>query len=129
MIAYDKNQIDDIWPYIERQVTRVLDLGSVYTLWQVYTELKNGNFHLWALPDAFCITAILRDPDKYCLIAILQGRNMKDWLPYLSVIEEWARVNDCTEVRVHGRRGWPRVLNYDSAGTDEQGFCIARKKL
>ena len=36
---------------------------------------------------------------------------MKRWLPLIEKIENYARDEGCTRVRIFGRKGWLRVLD------------------
>ena len=50
------------------------------------------------------------DAGKICVITACAGHNMSRWLPLISGIENYARDEGCSCVRIFGRKGWLRVL-------------------
>jgi hypothetical protein len=38
------------------------------------------------------------------------GQNRERWLPLFEKIEQYAREEGCSCVRIYGRKGWERVL-------------------
>ncbi len=51
------------------------------------------------------------DAGKVCVITACAGHDMSRWLPLISGIENYARDEGCTCVRIFGRNGWLRVLD------------------
>jgi len=43
-------------------------------------------------------------------VLLLAGRDMDNWLHYLSDLEEWARDNGARLMKLYGRDGWARKL-------------------
>lgn len=42
---------------------------------------------------------------------------MDEWIDYLSLVEDWAREKGCQEMRIYGRRGWAKLLDFDVVHT------------
>jgi hypothetical protein len=47
---------------------------------------------------------------KVCVIVACGGSNMSRWLDLIGPIEEFARAEKCSAMRIMGRKGWARVL-------------------
>jgi hypothetical protein len=47
---------------------------------------------------------------KVCVIVACGGADMSRWLDLIGPIEEFARAEKCSAVRIMGRKGWARVL-------------------
>ena len=130
LITYQKEEIPVIWEMVEPFIHRGLDRGSIYTIEDVYDGLRNNSFQLWTFQNpqlkAVLITQIL---ENNCYLLILSGINMKEWLWTLVTIEEWAKSLNCKKMKIHGRKGWSRILNYNIIGKDELNLYICEKTL
>lgn len=76
--------------------------------------LKKDELQLWTDKDMAVVTAMIED---YCLLLVCGGNGIETCIKGLPVIEEWAKNNGKKEMRIYGRKGWARVLNYEIAGT------------
>jgi hypothetical protein len=47
---------------------------------------------------------------KVCVIVACGGSDMSCWLDLIGPIEEFARAEKCSAMRIMGRKGWARVL-------------------
>jgi hypothetical protein len=50
------------------------------------------------------------DAGKVCVVTACAGNDMSRWLPLIAGIEAYAREENCTCVRIFGRKGWLRAL-------------------
>ena len=123
LYGYSPEHIPEIWPAVEGFIdSTLLDNGHV-TLENVYENLLNKTFQLWTpytdKIDAAVVTTIYNVRGrKNCTIISCGGTNMKDWIHLISLIEDWARDNDCVQLKVYGRRGWARVLGMKVISTE-----------
>lgn len=127
LVTYQSWEIPYIWddaiellePVIERY-EEVMDQQGVFN------ALMDGEFQLWTSVDgtgdmeAALLTQIAqtRTGKQFCLIYAVAGTNLESWLEFLPVLEEWARQSACDELRIHGRRGWARVLGMNVHSTE-----------
>ena len=113
--CYQWHEIPFVWPLYRDQVQKALDEGSDYTLDEIFQGLSNREMQLWAYGiDAALVTSVKNQHNRrYCLLLALGGENMREWLGCLDHIENWAREQGCTEMRIYGRRGWSKLLGYD----------------
>lgn len=109
--AYRYDQIDFVWDDYRGFIQSALDQGSNYTLEQIYEGLKNRDMQLWVWgTEAALVTTI---QDNWCLLLACGGKNMSKWVKCLPHIEDWARQNGCNQMRIYGRIGWAKVLDYN----------------
>ena len=77
-------------------------LAAQTQLWLSYRDEK---------PEAVVLTEIVNYPDtKACKLYAATGHNRKNWVGFLPVIEEWARVQGCRSMEAFARPGWERNL-------------------
>lgn len=110
VISYD---IAGVWGLIRPWMDRALAAEKVqlYGLGDIYRALLNKEMQLWLANDMCCVTQIQNYPKaKVCVILLLGGEHPERWLDGIYVIEDWAKQLGCAETRVHGRRGWERLL-------------------
>jgi len=61
--------------------------------------------------DAAAVAKIVRtNRSKVCVITACGGADMARWLDHIAAIEEWARSEGATKIRLYGRKGWARKL-------------------
>lgn len=112
--CYLASQIDSVWSFVRPLVERALETGSNYTIDEVYDGLKTKRMQLWTWgEDAALVTSIQTDDVTFCLLLAIGGKDMAVWLKYLPLVEEWAREQGATELRIYGRRGWTRLEGFE----------------
>lgn len=130
IITYNERQVPYVWYYIVPFIQRALDRGCRYSLEDIYDGLRKQNLQLWTWQpkeiEAVMITAMSGDE---CYIATMSGENMKDWLPHIKDVEEWAKSNGCKKIIIQGRKGWSRLLGYKITGRDDLNLHIMSKNL
>lgn len=100
-------------PWIERAVA--YSRGRM-TAGDVCAAATNADMQIWVARDgdeiaAVGITEIINYPTGLREVAVsVGGRDMAEWVPFLDVIEQWARAHGCCRVDIRGREGWERVL-------------------
>ena len=105
-----------MWDQVSPLIQKALDEGSNYCLADIMEGLCNKSMQLWVYHDFKCamVTAIKeQDGEKFCLFLTMGGDDMSGWLKYLPIIEEWAKIQGCSEMRIYGRHGWVRTTGYD----------------
>ena len=64
--------------------------------------------------EAALVTSIQeKDGVKFCLYLALGGSKMAEWKQFMPLVEDWARGEGCTEMRIYGRAGWAKVFDFD----------------
>ena len=123
LVCYRADQIPWIWSKVEPHIQKALDRGSRWTADEIYDGLRQSNLQLWTSQTDSCdpekqieaalITAIQTRENKYCLLLAIGGDNIDEWVGWLPVVEQWAQNEGCTEMRIYGRIGWAKKINYD----------------
>jgi hypothetical protein len=60
---------------------------------------------------AVATTHLVRPREKVCVLTACAGREREQWLPLFARIEQYAKDEGCTKMRIYGRKGWERVLD------------------
>jgi hypothetical protein len=78
---------------------------------QIERSVLAGDQLLWIIWDGKQISAAATThlSDGVCTITTCSGKDMKDWLPAFSRIQQYAKDESCS-VRIQGREGWKRAL-------------------
>lgn len=123
-----KEQIISIWPDIEPLIIRAISVYNDHSLDDIFQSLLMRERQLWISGnsdiDYIIITKIYhKQQDKRCLLELCAGRGAGA-LPYLNIIENWARDAGCDRIELVGRKGWLRVLKDYS-----QNIYILEKEL
>jgi hypothetical protein len=111
--CYVAAEIPYVWERAEPLVQQALDRGSNYCVEDILEGLFNQSMQLWVYHDFECVmvTAIQEKADtRFLLFLAMGGTGLKNWLKYLPIVEDWAKGEDCTEMRIYGRHGWSRYL-------------------
>jgi hypothetical protein len=60
---------------------------------------------------AVATTQLVKPRNKVCVLTACAGRDRDQWLPLFAKIEQYAKDEGCTKMRIYGRKGWIRVLD------------------
>jgi len=95
------------------------------SLHSVLRQLVNGENQLWVVADidpiGVVVTAILHYPHRRVLrVEWLAGERFAEWAHLITVLEDWAREQQCSSVEMAGRMGFARV--FKSFGFEITGF-------
>lgn len=122
-------------PFLKRAVARDDGRRSLHSILQ---QLVNGQNQLWLVSTAdeptgdgrwvrigetigVVVTAILIYPHKRVLkVEWLAGERFSEWAHLISVLEDYAREQDCSSVEIAGRMGFARV--FKNFGFEITGF-------
>lgn len=104
-----KVTFDRVWPMLKRAVDR---WGPTHRKWHVWTLVESGNAQLWTTNRAAILTTVDVLPTGLKELSWwLAGGDLKEGLPLVPGIEQWARGQGCTRTIIRGgREGWAAVL-------------------
>jgi len=107
--------IDDLWPTLEHMLERVADHKVNQN--DIYNFVMDGTWTLWVcqIPETLEVTSVIitefiHYPQVTNLRVIFLSGDDENWAYGMSVFEDFARINQCHDVEVLGRKGWERVL-------------------
>jgi hypothetical protein len=120
LICVDPARVHEIWPAVAPLLRKAILKTGLSAFVDVEHDILSGDALLWLAVDgkasrlAIDAAASTRlqhtDAGKVCVITACAGRDMSRWLPLISGIENYARDEGCSCVRIFGRKGWRRVL-------------------
>lgn len=117
LIGVPVEQIPQVWPRVERLVSRGLTRADGrYRAEDVLRALLGRDMQLWLAAgdriEAICITEIVRYPrQQRCNLFLCAGAGRRRWIRLLDTIERWARTQGCVAIELQARPGWLRVLH------------------
>jgi hypothetical protein len=134
LVCVDPERVHEIWPLAEPVLRRAIARTGLSSFRDVEREILCGNSLLWLAVEgegseitilAAASTRLQQtDAGKVCVITACGGERMPRWLNLIDRIEEFARNEGCTCVRIYGRKGWLRALD-----GYEQTHIILKKEL
>lgn len=128
-ICVDPKQVDLIWPEVSHWIRAAYDHHDTdETFEETEDAVLSGNALLWIAIQgpkisAAAVTKIWTANKKICSILACGGSG-KDWPQLLKPIENYAAAEDCSSVRISGRRGWARHFK-----DYHQPWIVIEKKL
>lgn len=106
-----------IWPLVKDRLAQVLrDHPSDTTIEAMEQDVMAALQLVWIASDgtsiaAAALTALSLTPaHKLCTITLGFSVNTRLWDRFFPMVEEYARAEGCSNLRICGRRGWGRVL-------------------
>ena len=116
LVCIDPAMVGSFWPHVRNLIARAIARGGIGRFVDIERDVLSGSALLWLAWDGQAIAAaavtelVATDIGKVCVIVACGGGQMRRWLPLIATIEDYARAEGCTRVRVFGRMGWARVL-------------------
>lgn len=106
------------WDKIEAKIDQALVHGTgEHSASDIYDGLEEGEFLLWGgltgdKLHSIAIINLLYFPRKKILnIMVSACDNVEVFLgEFMHQLQEFAKENECEAIRVHGRKGWMKVL-------------------
>ncbi len=93
-------------------VRRAIDKVGFDSFDHIESDVLIGGSLVWLAWDGENIlaVAVTQVTGDICTIVACGGRGLKLWYGLISKLEEFARAEKCTRMRIIGRKGWARVL-------------------
>src|SRR5262249_31379314 len=118
LICIPPARVHEFWPHARALIEAAMEKGDISPFAGVEHAVLSGAAPLWLAWDAdarsiaaACVTELqMVGARKLCLIVACGGKDMHRWLPLLAPIEDYAREEGCSAMRIMGRAGWVRVL-------------------
>jgi len=140
LICIDPAQVHQFWPYVAPFIAAAMRRGRISDFAGVAGAVHAGRSLVWIAltredgrerpdgtredgrerPDrnrarikAAAVTELGNaNGERFCTIVACgaTGHDRAEWLPLLAGLEDYARAERCTAMRIWGRRGWERLL-------------------
>lgn len=117
LVTYQSCDIPNVWEEVKGYIESAL-IPSNYTVDDILAGLCNKKMQLWVWKGSKIYGALVtmiqtKNEITFCLFLALGGSKIEEWKDHLYLVEDWAKTNGCTEMRIYGRRGWARKFNFD----------------
>ena len=123
LVNIPSSNLDDVWSLVKKDISEALSYSGNHTDAQfVYDTLKQNKMQLWIVWDkdkeatidkyyGVVVTEIIkRKLIQSCNIFIVTGRHRQKWQHLISVLEDFATDNNCTNMELVARKGWQRIM-------------------
>jgi hypothetical protein len=116
LVCVDPKRVQEVWPAVRHLITKAVLRTNLSHTADIEYDTLHGDGLLWLAWDGRTVkaaaTTVLTETDAntVCILTACGGEDMRQWLPLLAKIEDYARAEGCGCVRIYGRKGWARVL-------------------
>lgn len=118
LICVPPNVVDQVWPKISGLIYVAMKKGQVGSFESIQNAILTGRVLVWVAWDgespnieATAVTELQSTEwRKVCCVLACAGAHMERWIHLLETIEEYAKSEGCSAVRVIGRHGWQKML-------------------
>lgn len=101
-------------PLLQKGVDR--SNGEI-SLDELYRDAMKGEYQIWVMAAGVEIKSALATRlmlfgtgKKVCNLMIAGGEELEEWKDQIEAFEDWARAENCDELRIIGRAGWGRHM-------------------
>jgi len=123
LVNIPSSNLDDVWSLVKKDISEALSYSGNHTDAEfVYDTIKQNKMQLWIVWDkdkkatidkyyGVVVTEIVkRKLIQSCNIFIVTGRHRQKWQHLISVLEDFAIENNCTNMELIARKGWQRIM-------------------
>ncbi len=115
LVCVDPRHIAELWPYVVPVLKAAVARTGLSSFDEIESDVLAGRSLLWLAwsdqIEAAATTALVEnDTSKICVLTACGGKGVRRWLALLEKIEEYAKAEGCSRMRILGRKGWQRVL-------------------
>ena len=123
LVNIPSSNLEDVWSLVKKDISEALSYSGDHTDAQfVYDCIKENKMQLWVIWDkdkpttlekyyGVVVTEIVkRKLIQSCNIFIVTGRQRQKWQHLISVLEDFAIENNCTNMELFARKGWEKIM-------------------
>ena len=115
LLCVDPKDVAQTWPLARGLIRAAIEQTDLNDFADVEREVLEGKQLLWlAISDrveAAATTHLIKTRGKPVLVVTaVSGSQRERWLPLRHQIENYAKAEGCSCVRLYGRKGWEREL-------------------
>ena len=114
-VCVDPKRVSEVWPHFRHYIDSAINKVGLNSPQTIEADVLSGRALLWLAYDGKLVhaAAVTEIVDKVCTIVACGGDGLDDFLPCMISLEQFARDEGCTAMRIIGRDGWQRILkNY-----------------
>jgi hypothetical protein len=107
-------QVKFIWPLVRDYIKTATETAGDCEIDVIEASVLCGNLALWVIHNGLIFGAAVTElrankTTKWCEVTACGGKEMHRWRGLLETVEQYAKAEGCSKVRISGRRGWARV--------------------
>lgn len=116
LLCVNPQHVELAWPAAKKYILRAIKRTDLADATEIESRILAGKSLLWLACNGMAIVGAgstelsLANGRKYCEITAYGGDDRSVWLHLVRIIEDYAKAEGCTAVRLMGRRGWARLL-------------------
>lgn len=115
LVCVDPARISEFWPHAKDKIKAAIEATNLSAFEDIERDVLSGDQLLWLVWDgksilAAATTQIIKPYSKICVLTACAGYDRERWLPLFGRIEQYAKDEGCSSMRIFGRKGWERVL-------------------
>ena len=123
LVNIPSSNLDDVWSLVKKDISEALSYSGNHTDAQfVYDCIKEKKMQLWVVWNkdkpttlekyyGVVVTEIIkRKLIQSCNIFIVTGKHRQKWQHLISVLEDFALENNCTNMELISSKGWERIM-------------------
>jgi hypothetical protein len=116
LVCVDPARIADVWPHVRDKIRAAMERTELSSFADIEADVLTGMQLVWIAWNgreimAAATTQLVKPRDKVCVLTACSGYDREQWLPLFEQIEQYAKAEGCTKMRIFGRKGWERVLD------------------
>lgn len=114
LICVDPQRVNEFWPHVGGMIRVAIEATGLGEFEPIEREVLDGKQLLWLAwngthVEAAATTQLVKP--GVCVLTACSGHQRERWLPLFAKIEQYARDEGCSTMRIYGRKGWERVLD------------------
>ena len=116
LVCVDPKLVDQFWPHASKLIQTAVERTGLCEFKDIESQVLSGGQLLWlawsgSIEAAATTELVEINGHLVCVLTACGGHQRERWLPLLAKIEQFAKDEGCSCLRIFGRRGWERVLN------------------
>lgn len=116
LVCVDPMRVHEVWPHAKDKIRAAVERTGLCAFADIEYGVLAGDQLLWLAWDgkeimAAATTHLVKPHDKVCILTACAGYDRERWLPLFARIEQYAKDEGCSSMRIYGRKGWKRVLD------------------
>jgi len=111
-------RLSDEWGRVEGWIESALEFGQGdENLRDLCIAVARGQYALFTTENAAAVVQLQRYPRQSVLVVLYSGgKSLIDMQVAFQAMRQFCRANKIDAIRIHGRKGWERILGMRRAG-------------
>jgi hypothetical protein len=116
LVCVDPARVREVWPYARQFIAAAIQRTELSSVNDIEQAILNGK-QLWLawngkVIEAAAATELAKVGAKLiCTLTACGGNHRERWVHLFKKIEQYAKDEGASAMRIYGRRGWERVLD------------------